>query len=86
MPNTHYFIALLCTKYNNNFFNRHTAIQHTNIEMLCFTCTNLKTANAGALSSRNINPTMLSSCVLKQLSPSPSRKLQNNANSLLIPG
>lgn len=49
----------------------------------CNTWTNLKMAKAGALSSEYRNPKMLSSWVLKQLSPRPNRKLQNMATSLL---
>lgn len=44
---------------------------------------NLKTAKAGALLSWNMKPMMLRSCVLKQLSPRPSRKLQNKATPTL---
>lgn len=40
-------------------------------------------AKAGALSSEYRNPKILRSWVLKQLSPSPSRKLQSMATSLL---
>jgi hypothetical protein len=47
------------------------------------TCTNLKMAKAGALSSEYRKPRMLSNWVLKQLSPRPNRKLQRMATSLL---